>query len=172
MAGLLDDRKCWPNGTRRLNRWLNRPGVKAARNNGHRQLLDPEAIPLLILRDTAQVVSRAVSRRVPLLPDVMRAIVVVDRAVKDGVAHLDNEQRCSPHRASTLSNTPSSRHWRIARGLRQRLMFQFMCLLVNCPLEALLNCRPWSRYQGLQFVQGIAAELESLTLADRHVPCL
>ncbi len=56
MAGLLDNRECWPREGRTLNQLLDRLGVKAVKHNGQNQLLDP-VIQLLVLSDAAPIVS-------------------------------------------------------------------------------------------------------------------
>ncbi len=91
MAGLLDKRECWLHEGRTLNRLLDRPEVKAAETDGRHRLSDLGIVQLLVLRDAALIVSRAVNMRVPLLLDVIHAIAVADRAVSDEVVSLDNE---------------------------------------------------------------------------------
>ncbi len=92
MAGLLDNRECWLHEGWTLNQLLDQPGVKAAGNDGHHWLLDPRVVQLLVLRDAALIVSRAVSMRVSLLPDVIHAIAATNRAVRNEVVHLDSKR--------------------------------------------------------------------------------
>ncbi|MCP4546846.1 MAG: hypothetical protein GY835_10325, partial [bacterium] len=61
------------------NQWQDQLEVKAAEGNGRNHLL--EVAQLLVLHDAAPKVSRAVSRRVVLLPDEICAVEVVERAV-------------------------------------------------------------------------------------------
>ncbi len=91
MAGLLDHRECWLHEGQMLNRVLSRPEAKAARTNGRHRLLDLGVAQLLVLRDAAPIVSRAVSMRVPLLLDVIHAVAAADHVISDEAVSLDSE---------------------------------------------------------------------------------
>ncbi|MCP4539003.1 MAG: hypothetical protein GY832_17850 [Chloroflexi bacterium] len=75
-----------------VNRVLSQPEVKAARTNGRHQLLDLGVAQLLVLRDAAPIVSRAVSMRVPLPLNVIHAIAVTDPVISDEAVSLDSER--------------------------------------------------------------------------------
>ncbi len=65
--------------------------MKKAGNDGRHRLSGPGVVQLLVLHDTAPIVSQAVSMRVPLLLDVIHAIAVADRTVSDKAVSLDSE---------------------------------------------------------------------------------
>ncbi len=92
MAGLLDHRECWLHEGRIPNRLLGRPEARAARTDGRHQLSDLGVAQLLVLRDAAPIVTRAVSMRVPLLLDVIHAVAATDRVISDEAVSLDSER--------------------------------------------------------------------------------
>ncbi len=104
MAGLLDNRESWPNEPRMLNQRLDRLKVTAVGNNGQIRLLDLVQ-QLLVLSDTAPIVSPAVSMRVSLLLTVTHAVAVTDRVARSNVVDLGNESQCLRCRAFLLFNT-------------------------------------------------------------------